>query len=433
MDPIALAGLGLAFMFLLIILHVPIAAAMALTGFVFFGIMNGFQSAVSLFGTETAAALSYADLAVIPLFLLMGGFAGASGLSADLFRLANGLVGHWRGGLAMATIGGSAGFGAVCGSSIATAATMARVALPEMLQRKYEPGLATGSIAAGGTLGILIPPSTMMVLYCFLTEQSLLTLFMAAVIPGLIAVAFHFIAIAIVVRLNPEAGPGGERASWRERFAVMGRSWGVVLLIMIVTGGIYGGVFTVTEAAAIGAACTFMFTIFRGRMTFAVLRQVLQETATTTAMIYMLLIGASILTYFITITRLPDFVVDGIQGMDLSPILVILILLVIYIILGAIFDTVAAMVLTLPFVFPLVIGMGYDPIWWGVVNVMVIEIGMITPPIGINVFVLHSVTKNIPLGVIYRGITPFLMADIARLLLIVFVPALALWLPSMLG
>ncbi|MDP6176024.1 MAG: TRAP transporter large permease, partial [Rhodospirillales bacterium] len=332
----------------------------------------GFGPAATLFATEPIGVISNLDLAVIPLFLLMGSFAGVSGLSADIYRLAYALVGHRRGGLALATIGGCAGFGAVCGSSLATAATMGRVALPEMLKRNYSQTLASGSIAAGGTLGMLIPPSVIMVIYAFLAEQFVITLFIAAIIPGLIAVAFHFVAIAIVVRVNPAAGPAGERMPWSERWQVVRQSWGVMLLLVAVIGGIYGGVFTVTEAAALGAGLAFLFTVGRGKLNVESFWLVLKETASNTAMIYLIISGASIFTYFITTSKMPDALVTAIVDMHLPPLVIIGILMIAYLILGSIFDTIAAMVITMPFVYPLVTGLGYDPIWWGIVLVMVI-------------------------------------------------------------
>ena len=433
MEPILVSALGIAFMFVLIGLHIPIGVSMALAGLVGFGVLAGFGPAVSLFATEPAGVIANLDLAVIPLFLLMGSLAGVSGLSSDIYRLANAFIGHRRGGLALATIGGCAGFGAVCGSSIATAATMGRVALPEMIERGYAPTLASGSIAAGGTLGMLIPPSVIMVIYAFLAEQFVITLFIAALIPALIAVALHFVAIAIYVRVYPEAGPAGDRVAWPERFRVFAQSWAVLLLMVAVIGGIYGGVFTVTEAASLGVGLAFFFTVARGRLTRETIQQVMRETASNSALIYVIISGASIFTYFITATKMPDALVTEITAMELHPLMVILVLMVVYLILGSIFDTIAAMVITMPFVFPLIVSMGYSPIWWGVVLVMVIEIGMITPPIGLNVFVIFGVAKTIPLGTIFRGILPFLYADLVRLAIIILVPALTLWLPDLLG
>ncbi|MAF49703.1 MAG: TRAP transporter large permease [Rhodospirillales bacterium] len=433
MDPILVAALGIAFMFVLIGLHIPIGISMALAGLVGFGALAGFGPAVSLFATEPAGVIANLDLAVIPLFLLMGSLAGVSGLSSDIYRMAYAFIGHRRGGLALATIGGCAGFGAVCGSSIATAATMGRVALPEMIERGYAPTLASGSVAAGGTLGMLIPPSVIMVIYAFLAEQFVITLFIAALIPGLIAVTLHFAAIAIYVRVWPNAGPAGDRMAWAGRLRVLAQSWAVLFLMVAVIGGIYGGVFTVTEAASLGVGLAFIFTVARGRLTPQTLLQVVRETASNSAMIYVIISGASIFTYFITATKMPDALVTAITAMELHPLMVVLVLMIVYLILGSIFDTIAAMVITMPFVFPLIVSMGYSPIWWGVVLVMVIEIGMITPPIGLNVFVIFGVAKTIPLGTIFRGILPFLYADLVRLAIIILVPTLTLWLPKTLG
>ena len=432
-DPLLIAGVGILGMLALIALHIPIGVAMAIGGFVGVGIMLGWGPAVTLFGTETSAHISSSELAIIPLFLLMGSFAGAAGLSSDIYRLAYVFVGHRRGGLALATIGGCAGFGAVCGSSVATAATMTKIALPEMLERNYAPSLASGSIAAGGTLGMLIPPSVIMVLYGVLTEQFVIALFVAAVVPGIIAVLFYFIAIAICVRLKPESGPAGPRFTWEERRKIFIQSWGVIVVAVAVSGGIYAGVFTVGEAAAVGATLAFLFTWGRGRLTRAVLWDVLTETAGSTGMIYLIIIGASIFSYFVTLSGLSENFVSMVSGLGVNRFVILLLLYVMYLILGSIFDTVAAMVLTLPFVFPLILHLGFDPIWFGVINVMVIEIGMITPPIGINVFVLHGMARDISLPTIFRGIVPFLIADVARLALLTVFPALALWLPRVLG
>ena len=432
MDPIVVGTFGIGLMFVLIALHVPIGVAMGLAGFIAIWALLGFDAALTLFGTEPTSTMTSAELAVIPLFLLMGSFAGAAGLSGDIYRVAYAFLGHYRGGLALATIGGCAGFGAVCGSSIATAATMARIALPEMLDRGYQPSLATGCIAAGGTLGILIPPSVIMVLYAILTEQSVVALFIAGVMPGLLAVVLHFVAISIYTRLYPDAGPPGPRMGWGERWQVLRQCWGAIFLAVIVGGGIYAGIFTVSEAAAVGAGVAIAFTIARGRMSWAVLWDVLGETAANTGLIYVIIIGASIFTYFISLSQMPGELIELINGLHLSPIMVMLALTVVYLILGSIFDTIAAMVITLPFVFPLVIGLGYNPVWFGIYNVMVIEIGLITPPIGINVFVLHGMAKNIPLGTIFRGITPFLIADLTRLGILMAFPIIALWLPVLL-
>ncbi len=432
-DPLLVASIGILGMLALIALHIPIGVAMGIAGFVGVGFMLGWAPAITLFGTETSSHIASSELAIIPLFLLMGSFAGAAGLSSDIYRLAYVFVGHRRGGLALATIGGCAGFGAVCGSSVATAATMTKIALPEMLDRKYSPALAAGSIASGGTLGMLIPPSVIMVLYGVLTEQFVIALFVAAVVPGIMAVIFYFVAIAIQVRINPDAGPAGPKFSWEERRRIFAQSWGVITLAIVVSGGIYAGIFTVAEAAAIGATLSFLFAWGRGKLTREVMWEVLTETAGSTGMIYLIIIGASIFSYFVTLSGLSESFVESVSGWGVNRFVILLMLYVMYLILGSIFDTVAAMVLTLPFVFPLILNLGFDPIWFGVINVMVIEIGMITPPIGINVFVLHGMARNIPLPTIFRGIVPFLIADVAKLAVLTVFPALALWLPRVLG
>ena len=431
MDPITLGSLAFVAMLALIALHVPIGIAMAACGVGGFWIMTGNPAAaISMLGSETATAISSQELIIIPMFLLMGAFAGASGLAGDLYHLANALIGHRRGGLAMATVAGCGGFGAACGSSIATTATMARIALPEMERRGYAQSLGAGSIAAGGTLGSLIPPSSIMLIYAFLTEQFVVDLFIAGIIPGILTILVYFGAIQIVVARRPALAPSGPRQTW----AVAGRtavaSWGIVLIIAIMTVGLYGGFFTVTEAAAAGTVVAFAFAVARGKLTRENFWKVVTETANNVGLLYMILIGAHIFSNFITITQMPAALVDWVTSLGLAPIAIIFVLAVIYILLGAVFDSVAAMVVTLPFVFPLVTeGLGFDPIWWGIVMIMLIEIGMITPPIGLNVFVMHGVRKDIPLTTIFRGIMSFLAADMVRLSLVILFPALALWLP----
>lgn len=433
MDPTLLALIGIAGMLVLIAMHVPIGVAMALAGLAGVAYMEGADTALAMFSTAPTNVLANGDLAAIPLFLLMGSFAAAGGLSGDLYRLFHALMGHYRGGLAMATIGGCGGFGAVCGSSIATAATFMRIALPEMRARGYAPTLATGCIAAGGTLGILIPPSNLMLLYGVLTEQFVVALFTAAIIPGLLSILIYFIAIGIVVRVRPAVGPAGPRMPWRERMVVARGCGGVVTLAAVVSGGIYGGIFTVLEAAAVGALLAFLFALARRTLSWQVVRRVLAETAASTGLIYVIIFGATIFTFFITLTQMPDTLVRQIEAMNLAPWAVIFMLLVIYIVLGSIFETVSAMIITLPVVFPLIVGLGFDPIWWGVINIMVIEIGQTTPPIGIIPFVLHGMAPDVSLKTIFTGIIPFFFADLVRLAIVAMLPILALWLPGKMG
>ena len=433
MEPPVIGGLVVAGMFVMIALHVPIGVAMAIAGLIGTGALIGFAPAVALFGIEPSAAIASEELAIIALFLLMGNFAAAAGLSGDLYRLAQAFLGHRRGGLAMATVATCAGFGAVCGSSLATTATMTRIALPEMESRGYSRKLSTGSIAAGSTLGVIVPPSVLLVLYAILTEQFVTALFVAALGPAVIAVLLYMMAVIGYVTVAPDAGPAADRVSWPERRKILRQSWGVILLAFVVSGGIYSGIFTINEAAAVGAAVAIAFTAFRGRLSRSLFFENLKETAASTALIYLIIIGASIFSYAISLSQLPDIIVSSIEGLGLQPLIVILLLEAMYIVLGSIFDTVAAMVITLPFVFPLVTGMGYDPIWWGVINVVVVEMGMITPPIGLNVFVLQGMAKDVPFSTIYAGIGPFLISDVIRLLILTLFPVLTLWLPKAMG
>jgi tripartite ATP-independent transporter DctM subunit len=433
MEPPVIGGLVVAGMFIMIALHVPIGVAMAIAGFIGTGIIIGFEPAIALFGIEPSSAIASQELAIIALFLLMGNFAAAAGLSGDLYRLAQAFLGHRKGGLAMATVATCAGFGAVCGSSLATTATMTRIALPEMDKRGYSRRLSTGSIAAGSTLGVIVPPSVLLVLYAILTEQFVTALFVAALGPAIIAIFLYLFSVMAYVGVAPNAGPAAERVPWAERRVVLKKSWGVLLLAIVVSGGIYSGIFTVNEAAAVGAAVAIAFTALRGKLSRSIFFSNLKETAASTALIYLIIIGASIFSYAITLSHLPDIIVTSIEDLGLEPLMVILLLEAMYIILGSIFDTVAAMVITLPFVFPLVTGMGYDPIWWGVINVVVMEMGMITPPIGLNVFVMHGMNKDLPLSTVYAGIWPFLLSDLVRLLILTLFPVLTLWLPKAMG
>ena len=432
MSPIALTILGFGGLFALIAVRVPIGIAMGVAGFVGFGLLNGFGPAVTLLATEPAQVFADPNLAVIPLFLLMGSLATISGLSDDIYRLMYALVGHLPGGLACATIGGCAGFGAVCGSSPATAATMGQIALPQMLERGYSPGLAAGTIAAGGTLGMLIPPSIVMVIYAFLARVFVIDVFVAALLPALLAVLLQMGAVLLVTRLRPQSAPPGAVLTWSERRQIALRSWGVLVLILAVAGGLYSGIFTVNESASVGVLVAFLFVVGRGRLSARGMVRVVRETAANTAMIYFIILGASIFTFFITATRLPGAMTTMFADLDAPPLLIIAALVAMYIALGCVFDTISAMVITTPFVLPVVLGLGYDPIWWGIVVIMVIELGMITPPVGMNVFILHGLDRRIPLTTIFAGVAPFVAADLLRIVIVILVPALALWLPSVL-
>jgi tripartite ATP-independent transporter DctM subunit len=426
MDPwIGLIGVGL--LFVLIALHVPIGVSMALVGVGGFAYVVGLQPALSLLATETTEVITNTDLAVIPLFLIMGNLARVGGLASDIYSLASAFVGHRRGGLAMATVVGCAGFGSVCGSGVATAATFGRVALPEMEKRNYAMSLSAGSIAAGGTLGIIIPPSTVMVVYAVLSEQFILDLFSAAIGPAILSIFVYCLAIFIVTSFKPESGPPGPRHSWKERLVALRRGWGVGSLAIAVLGGIYSGIFTVQEAASVGVTISLIFALMRKALNRNTIIEVLEQSSATSVMIYVIIIGASILSYFISVTHLADFAVEGIESLDLSGLGVIVMLLILYLFLGAFFDELAAVVLTLPVVLPVVTGLGYDPVWWGILMVCVIGIGMISPPIGMNVFVLRAVAPRIGLGAIYKGVTPFVLADLVKLGLLASFPQITLW------
>ena len=432
MDPLLIAGIGFLVMLVMILLHVPIGIAMGFVGLAGFAWVVGWSPALSLLASEPAATLTNLNLAVIPLFMLMGNLAAAAGLANDVYNIAHAFIGHRRGGLATATVLGCGGFGAVCGSGVATTATFGRVALPEMLERGYSPSLATGAIAAGGTLGIIVPPSTIMVLYAILTEQFVVELFAAALIPALIAVTFYALAVHVTATLNPDAAADIEPLPWPERWAALRRGWGVIVLSAVVLGGIYSGVFTVNEAAAVGVVVAFAFLIARKGFAPKALAEILVTASTSTAMIYVMVFGATIFSYFMAVTDAPAEIVGVIAAMELPPYGVILAFLALYIVLGAFFDEVAAMIVTIPFVIPVITHLEFDLVWWGVINVIVIEIGMITPPIGINVMVLNAMRADIRIQTIYKGILPFFVADMARLGLLVALPPLTLWLPSVL-
>lgn len=427
-DPLVLAALGFVAMFALMALHVPIGVAMGVVGAAGFAVLVGVKPALTLLASEPASVFTNLDLAVIPLFILMGSLAAAGGLASDVYKLAYAFIGHRRGGLALATIGGCGGFGAVCGSAIATTATFGRVALPEMLQRGYSPALAAGAVASGGTLGIIVPPSSIMVIYAVLSEQFIVDLFIAAIVPAIMAVLFYAIAVIIYVNfISTNAGPPGPRVPWSERWQVIKSNWGALFLATVVLGGIYSGIFTVNEAAAVGVTIALIFAIGRRKLTWKGFLGVLAEASAVTLMIYVMIIGASIFSYFMSVAHAPERIIQAVGALNLSGPMVVLVLLIIFLILGAIFDEVAAILVTMPFVLPLIQHFGYDLVWWGIINVTIVEIALLSPPIGLNVFVVHGMRKDIPLRTIYIGIVPFLFADLIRLALLVLFPSFALY------
>lgn len=427
--PVALTLWGLLGTFLLIALQVPVGIAMGIAGVVGFGVLSGFGPALAMIASETSNNLASLDLATIPLFVLMGSFASMAGLSEDLYRLAYAVVGHRRGGLAMATIGGCAGFGAVCGSSVATAATFGKASLPSMLSRGYAPGFAAGTVASGGTLGILIPPSSIMVIYAVLSQELIITLYVAALVPSVIAVVLHLATIALYTRMRPADAPTGPKATAAERLVALKASWPVLVLAGTVIGGMAAGVFTATESAAVGAVMAFMFAWGRRRLGREAVRTALLSTASTSAMIYVLIIGASLFGYFAAVTQAPQALVEAVKASGIPVWLAVVALMALFVVAGAVFDEVAAMVVTMPFVLPLIKSWGFDPVWWGVINVVIIELGMLIPPLGMNVFVVKGVAPQIPLGEIYRGVAPYVASNFVRLAVLLSFPALSLWLP----
>jgi len=425
------AGLGFAALFGLLAIGVPLGFAMALVGFVGFGLLVSFQAASYSIGQIVFDNVMNYGFSVLPLFILMGNFVARSRLAEELFAAAAAFVGHRRGGLAQATILACGGFSSVCGSSIATAATMVKIALPPMRKRGYADSLATAAIAAGGTLGILIPPSTVMVIYGILTGTDIGKLFAAGILPGVAAVVLLLGAVTLATLRRPETGPSGPRQSWGGRLRALGKTWGIVALFALVMGGIYFGVFTATEAAGIGATGAFLFVLFRRLLDLPTLTRTLIETARTTAMMFVILFGALAFSNFIEAGGLPTALSRWIAGLDVPPIVVILVIVAIYFVLGCALESISMVLLTVPIFFPIVIGLKFDPIWFGIVVVVVTEISMITPPVGLNIFVINAMAPEVPTGAIIRGLVPFVCAEIALALVLLAVPELATFLPSL--
>lgn len=439
MSGIALGGLLFIVCIVLIALRMPVGVAMFVVGAVGFVTMTSWSAFLGFLNTAPFGRVSNYSLSIVPLFLLMGQFATQAGLSRSLFESARAWIGHRRGGLAMATIGGCAAFGAICGSSIATGATMAAVSLPEMKRSRYSGALATGTLAAGGTLGILIPPSLILVIYAIITEQSIGKLFLAAIVPGLIAVLGYAIAIAVYVRLKPESGPAGPRVPWRGRLRSLTHVWPVAAIFVLVIGGIYLGVFTPTEGAAIGAAATGLVAALSRRLGWRALRSCLIDTAQATAVIFLILIGADVYNAFLALSRLPVELANALGESGFAPMTILIGVLLIYLVLGCVMDSLAMILLTVPVFFPMVTGLEFGlgeeatAIWFGILVLIVVEVGLITPPIGINVYVINSLAEGVSLTESFKGIVPFLMSDFIRVAIILAAPATCLWLPGLMN
>ncbi|MDD9910039.1 MAG: TRAP transporter large permease [Ahrensia sp.] len=424
------ALIGFAAVLVLAFMRMPLGVALGLVGVVGFAELSSYRAAISSAARLVIDSGQSYGLSVVPLFILMGLMVERGGMARELYRAAYVFLGHRKGGLAMSTICACGMFSAICGSSLATAATMSKVAMPEMRRYKYDDGLASASIAAGGTLGILIPPSVILVIYGLLTEASVGKLFIAGILPGLIGVLFYLAAVFFVVSRNPEAGPAGDRTGWGDRLVALRDVWATLGLFIFVIGGIYIGAFTPTEAAGMGAAGAIVITWLRGALNLKVLMEVCRETVLTTAKLFLVLFGALIFSNFVNRAGLPDALIGIVNSFDASPLGVIFIILAIYLLLGCVFESLSMILLTVPIFSPVVEALGFDIIWFGILVVVATEISLITPPIGLNVFVLKGVLKDVKVSTIFRGVTPFWIADIARLVLLALVPGIALLLPS---
>jgi tripartite ATP-independent transporter DctM subunit len=440
MSNVELGLLSFPVLLLLIFLRMPIGLAMLIVGVVGnYLITKSWNPSLSFFKSLTYSTFSSYSLSVVPLFLLMGQFASLGGISHQLFNAAASWLGHRKGGVAMAAIGASAGFGAICGSSLATAATMGQIALPELRKHGYSGALATGTLAAGGTLGILIPPSVILVIYAIQTEQNIAKLFVTAMIPGLLAAIGYILTIAIVVRLRPQsAGAPYPRVPYGERFMLLLRIWPVLLVFFLVIGGIYFGWFTPTEAAAIGAAGTGLIAFLRGGFTGDAFVKSMLQMAKATAMIFLIILGAAALNNFLALSQLPQVAVAFVTEQGFDPWLVLVLILLMYLILGCFMDSLSMILLTVPVIFPIVTSLDYGlppaefGLWFGILILIVVEVGLITPPVGMNLFIINSMARGTPLGETYRGVLPFVISDVVRTTILVMFPAISLLLVRLL-
>jgi C4-dicarboxylate transporter DctM subunit len=430
MDSAYLAIGGFILLFALMLLRVPIGLAMGFVGVGGFGLLVDWGPALKLLAQSPIRTATDAGFAVIPMFLLMGTIASVSGMSAELFRAANSFVGHRRGGLGMATIAACAGFAATSGSSVATAATFSAVAYPEMRKFAYPQSFATGVIAAGGTLGAILPPSLVLAVYSLITQQDVGRLYIAGILPGILAALMYIATIAIIGLVRPGFLPTGPRFSWGERLAALRGVWAIALLFLFVIGGLYGGVFTATEAASMGAGGAFLIAVLRRRLTARQFLDCLVRALRTSAAIFTILIGALLFGYFLTITQTPQNVTAFLTGLGLGRYEVLLLIMLMYLALGCVMDAMAMVILTIPIIFPVVTALGFDPIWFGIIIVMTVELGLIHPPVGMNVFVIKSVVRDVKISTIFYGVIPFVVTDLIRLAILIAFPALSTYLPE---
>jgi C4-dicarboxylate transporter DctM subunit len=428
MDRDLIAIGGFVVLFVLMALRVPVGIAMGIVGVGGFGLLTNWQAAFGLLAQSPFSTVTSFNLSIIPMFVLMGTFAAAAGMSRDLFEASRTWFGHKRGGLAIATIAACGGFAAISGSAVATAATMTRVALPELRRAGYSARLSTGVIAAGGTLGIMVPPSLIFVLYSLMTDVDLTKLFIAGLLPGLLGMLMY---MGTIVLIGSDDMPQGERHSWRERFVSLRGVWPALTLFVFVIGGIYGGVFTVTEAAGVGAMGALLIGVAQGRLGPAAIMDCLVGALRTTSAIFMVVIGAYLFGYFLTVSQTPQHIIDFLVHLPVGPYGVLVLVLAVYFVLGALMDELAMVLITVPIVFPAMMQLGFDPVWFGVIIVMTCVLGLVCPPVGMNVFVVNSLVPDIKLPTIYRGVMPFIVCDLIRLLLLCLFPGIALLLPSL--
>ncbi len=430
MTPLTVGYISIVVLILVLFSGIHIGVVMGLLGFLGMAILSGWPAAQGVLQTVPYATISDYGFSVIPLFILMGEFCFIGSLSSDLYSAIHKFLGNLRGGLAMATIGACAGFAAICGSSVATAATMGTVALPEMKKYNYDPGLATGTIAAGGTIGVLIPPSVSMVVYGIIAQQSIGKLFLAGFIPGIIQAFLFIVVIGIVCSLYPLAGPPGPRTTIRQKIVSLKDVWIVAVLFLLVVGGIYLGIFSPTEAAGVGACGAFIFVLAKKRLSWKGFTNALSETIKSSAMIFFILIGAMIFGYFLAVTRVPSELATLLTGLQVNRYIIWALIVIMYLFLGCIMDALAMIVLTVPITFPIMMALGFDPIWFGIMMVILGEAGMITPPVGINVFVIKGIAKDVPTYTIFRGIVPFLIVDVLMLVIFTAWSEIVLFLPA---
>jgi len=426
----AVAITGFVALFLLMLLRVPVGMAMGLVGVTGYSYLVGGAPALKLVGQTSMRTVTDYTFGVIPMFLLMGAFVSASGISRELFKSANTLVGHFRGGLGIATIVACGGFAAISGSSVATAATFSTVAYPEMRRYGYPQSFATGVIAAGGTLGAMLPPSTVLAVYGLITQQDIGKLFVAGIVPGILAMLMYVTTVALIGALRPGFLPAGVPGSWTERAEGIRAIWAPLLLFAFVIGGLYGGLFTPTEAGGMGAGGAFILGVLRGRLSRADIRASLLQATRTAAAVFTVLIGALLFGYFLTITQTPQKVTEFLTGLGLGRYGVLALIMLMYLALGCLMDAMAMIILTVPIIFPVITALGFDPIWFGVIIVMTVELGLIHPPVGMNVFVIKSVVKDVSFLTIFRGVIPFVITDLLRLTILIALPILATFLPS---